>query len=192
MKRFTATVAIALVLFGCAPVHHVNPCALEHDRDDLNRALGNRRVLVELTARSPYARAVTLRAESVRVGADSTQMTVLREPSNTGAVFVEPTYGVRRDTTLGTHEVGRIHVTTRWPGVFTAIWRGLLVGAASGALFGAASYEEPDVLFGSPLESAGFGAVLFGVAGAGIGLLGGLLWGVTETYEFTASSPAEP
>jgi hypothetical protein len=192
VKRITAVVSIALILFGCAPVHRVNPIASELEREDLNRTLHGRRVSVDLVPSSPYGSTVTLRAEGIRVAADSTRMTVLRQPSNADAVFVEPTYGVRRDTTLGTHSVGRIRVRTRWPGALVGLLRGLLVGAASGAFIGAVSYEGPDLLFGSPVESAGFGAALLGTAGAGIGLIGGLLWGVTETYEFTVNPPEEP
>ena len=191
MKRITATATIALVLLGCAPIHRVNPVASEDQREDLNRALSDRRVSVELTSSSPYSGAVTLRAERVRVGADSTRMTVLREPSNPDAVLAEPTYGVRRDTTLSTHDLGRIHVRTRWPGMFTASLRGLLVGAAFGAVIGAVSYEGPDLILGSPVQAAGFGAALLGVVGAGVGLIGGLVWGVTETYEFTWNPPEE-
>jgi hypothetical protein len=188
MRRIVAMIAIALVLFGCAPVHRVNPVGSASDRDDVNRALQGRRASIELATSVPPRPSVVLRGESVRVEADSTRMTVLRRPSEITALIGEPTYGARRDTTLSTRDMARVSVRRRWSGAVLGHLRGLLVGASAGAVLGFVSYGEPDLIVGSRADAAGIGAVLLGVVGAGVGLVGGSIWGATEVYDFDAAS----
>ena len=96
----------------------------------------------------------------------------------------EPIYRVRRDTTLRTSVIGRVLVRRSPSGAILGLLRGALWGAGAGALLGAVTYGGPDLIVDSPAVAAGLGAIVFGIAGAGVGLVGGLILGATEVYEF--------
>ena len=189
MRRAVALVASALILSGCAPVHRINPVVSEREREDLNRTLQGRRVSVELAGSMSHEPGVKLRAESVCVAADSTSMTLLREPADITALIGEPAYRVRRDTTLSTCAIRTVSFRSSWPGATQGLLRGFLTGAAAGAVLGVATFRGADLITGSRIEAAGLGAAVVGLAGAGVGLIGGLIRGGTEVYEFAETRP---
>jgi hypothetical protein len=111
-------------------------------------------------------------------------MTLLREPGDVSALMGEPVYRVKRDTTVSTTAIRTVSVRRSWPGAIQGLARGFLVGGITGAVFGFAAYEGPDLIIDSAVSSAGIGAAVLGLAGSGVGFIGGLIWGAEEVYEF--------
>ena len=73
MRRFVALVAVASLLSGCAHVRRINPSSAT-ELDDLNRRLHSREASIELVTEVTYREGAKLRAERVRVRADSTSL----------------------------------------------------------------------------------------------------------------------
>jgi len=188
-NRIIVVLAVVIALSGCAYVHRIDPVASGTDLEDLNRALSGRRVSVELMGSVANRHGATLHAESVLVAADSTSMTLLREPSDIEALWGEPSYGVRRDTTLSTSAIHRLSITRPGPGVVRGLRRGFLIGATVGAVVGAVSFKGPDLILDSRAVSAGFGAAILGVTGAGVGSIVGAIVGGPEVYDFAVTPP---
>ncbi len=184
-RRLVAFVAVASVLSGCAHVHRIDPVASGPELDELNRGLQRREVSVELVSSVPYRPGVKLRAESVRVAADSTSMTLLREPSDVEALWGKPRYGVKRDTTLSTSAIIRVTISNRFRGALDGALIGLGIGGTGGALWGAATGESPDLGPPSASKGAAFNGVLFGVLGLVVGLVYGVVAGSSDVYDFT-------
>ncbi len=189
-RKIVAAVAVASVLSGCAHVQRIDPVASGPELDDLNRALQGQRVSVELVSKVPHRLGVTLSAESVRVAADSTFLILLCEPSDASALWGEPSYGVKRDTTLSTSAISRVTATSRLRGALEGALVGLGIGGAGGALWGAATGQSPDLGPPSAGKGAAFNGVFFGVLGLIVGLVYGVVVGSKDVYDFT-EGPAE-
>jgi uncharacterized protein YcfJ len=116
-KRIVAIVAVASVLCGCAHVHPAGPVVPGPPLDDLNRALRNRELTVELSTST-----TGLKAESVSVMPDSISMTLCS--------------GARRDTTVSAREVRTITATSHARGAVDGALLGFAVGGARGAAVG--------------------------------------------------------
>ena len=179
-RKIVAVVAVASLLSGCTHVHRIDPVASGPELDDLNRALQRRRVSVEAVGSVPHRRHVKLRAEGVRVAADSTSLIVLREPSEISGLWGEPRYGVKRDTTLSTSAIRRMTATTRLQGAVDGAVVGLGMGVALGAILGATG---PKGLLTTG-EAAAAGGLILGALAAGVGLVVGATVGSREVYDF--------
>jgi hypothetical protein len=184
-RRLVAVVAVASILSGCAHVHRIDPVASGPELDELNRALQGKRISVELVSKVSHGLGVKLNAESVRVAADSTSLTLLREPSDVEALWGKPGYGVKRDTTLSTSAISRMTITNRLRGALDGALIGLGIGGTGGALWGAATGESPDLGPPSASKGAAFNGVLFGVLGLVVGLVRGVVVGSSDVYDFT-------
>jgi outer membrane murein-binding lipoprotein Lpp len=182
-SRIVAAVAVASVLSGCAHVHRIDPVASGSDLEDLNRAVQRRQVSVELVSSVPHRAGVTLRAEGVRVGADSTSLTLLLEPSEVSALWGEPSYGANRDSTLSTSAISRVTTRNRLRGAFDGVLVGLGVGVALGAVVGAV-LATSDPWFGPVEEAIPASGLFFGIVGTGVGLVTGAIVGSREAYDF--------
>jgi hypothetical protein len=179
IRRAVAALAAVSILSGCAHIHQVDPVASESDREDLNRAVRDRLVSVEVPHGVPHRRPVSMRAESVRVGADSTSLTLLLEPGDISALWGEPEYGARRDTTLWTSAITRMTTTNRFRGALDGTLLGLGMGAAFGVVMGLAADDW------WPAEArVTVGAIIFGTIGTGAGLVVGAMVGARDTFEF--------
>ena len=180
MKRIIVVVTAACFLCGCSHVHRVDPVGSARERDDLNRVVRDRQVSVELSERTQNGLGPRLAAESVRVGVESTSLSLLLEPGDVSALWGEPSYAASRDITLSTSTIRRMTIRSRTRGVLDGAVLGLVAGASLGALLGAAL---SDPWFGRS-GTAAIGAQVFGIAGTGVGLVTGAILGSRETYEF--------
>ena len=179
-RRILTLVAIASIFSGCAHVHRVDPTLPQAELDCLNRAIQNRRVSVELAGGTPSRAPARLRAEGVHVAADSTALTLLREPSEVEALWGEPRYAVRQDTVLNTLAIARLSTTSRSRGALDGTLLGLGIGVAIGALLGL-RMDDP-----APADArAVYGGFFCGVLGTGIGLVVGIGSGSTHVFDFT-------
>jgi hypothetical protein len=180
-RRIVAAVAVASVLSGCAHVHRIDPALAGPELGELNRALERRRASVEVLHSVPHRLPVKLRAERVRVAADSTHLTLLLEPGDIEAMWGEPAYGVRRDTTLCTSTITRVTTTNRLRGTLDGTLLGLGIGLAFGAVLGSL-IDDP-----WPAETrAMIGGLFFGMVGTGAGLATGAIVGSREVYVFVS------
>jgi hypothetical protein len=189
-RRLVALVAVASVLSGCAHVHRIDPAASGPELDDLNRHLQHREVSVELVSSAAYRPGVSLRAESVRVAADSTSLSLLHEPGDISALLElgEAKYSARRDITLGTSAIGRVSTRNRFRGALDGALIGLGIGGTGGALWGAATGESPYLGPPSAAKGAAFNGVVFGVLGLAVGLVYGAILGSRDVYALTEGS----
>jgi hypothetical protein len=185
VRRIVAVVAVASVLSGCAHVHRIDPVASGSELDELNRALQRKRVSVELVSSVPHRLGGKLFAESVHVAADSTSLTLLREPGDVEALWSRPSYGVKRDTTLSTSAISRMTITNIFRGALDGALIGLGIGGTGGAVWGAATGESPDLGPPSASKGAAFNGVVFGMLGLVVGLVCGVVVGSKDVYDFT-------
>ena len=179
-RRIVALLTVMSVLSGCTHIHRIDPVGSESDLQDLNRALQRRSVSVELPHRAPHGLPVTVRAERVHVDADSTSLTLLLDPGDMLALWGDPSYVTKRDTTLSTSAIIRMTTTNRFRGALDGTLKGLGIGVAFGALFGLV-IGDPSL---STEETVAMGAIAFGAIGIGTGLAVGAMVGATHTFEF--------
>ena len=168
VRRVVAAIAVGAVLSGCAHVHRIDPVASTPQRESLNLALQGRRVSMELVSTEQRPFGATLRAERVRVAADSTSLTLLR--------------GAKRDSTLSTSAISSITITSRLRGALHGLGLGFAVGATIGAVIGVGEAGEGNDF--STGESVGFGVVVLGILGSAPGLVIGAIVGAREVYDF--------
>ena len=184
MRRFVALVAVASVLSGCAHVHRVNPASAT-ELDDLNRHLHNRETSIELISDATYREGVKLRAERVRVQADSTSLFLLRERGDVLALaeLGLSKYSSESEVALGTSEVDRVSTRNRPRGAFDGALIGLMIGGTGGAIWGAATGESPSLGPPSATEGAIFNGLLFGFLGLVAGTVFGGIVGSIDVYD---------
>ena len=166
--------ALFVAVFGCSHVHVADPVRSEEDLRAVNDAVRGRRTLVEVRPSGVVGRGRALVAEGVRVGAETTGLTLLLEPVKATALWGTRAYGARRDTTLSTSSISRITFTNRVRGAIDGIFVGSAIGAAFGAIVAG---NDPWI----PRDVGGF---VFGVIGCGLGATTGLMRGSTETFDF--------
>ena len=177
VRRVLTLVGVACVLSGCAHVHRIDPASSDADREELNQTLEGRQARVELRASQRHPFGAALVAENVRVGVDSTLLTVLRDPGDITSVLGRPRYAAGQDTTLMTSAILRISTHSGLRGIRDGAFVGALAGAAFGAILGAFANDS---WFGPGEYALGFG-----VLGVGVGSLIGGVRGSTEIHEFS-------
>jgi hypothetical protein len=189
-RRLVALVAVASVLSGCAHVHQIDPAASGAVLDDLNRHLQHREVSVELVSSAPYRAGASLRAENVRVAADSTSLSLLHGRDDVSALLYlgAPKYSARRDITLRTSAISRVSARNRFRGALDGALIGLGIAGTGGVLWGAATGQSPDLGPPSAAKGAAFNGVFFGVLGLAVGLVCGAIFGSRDVYAFAEMS----
>jgi len=178
-RRMIALVAIACILSGCAHTHRVDLAGPEPDLEDVNRVVRGRRASVELVGVSRNGLPRRLPAEGITVGGESTSLTLLSEPQEVQALWGEPSYAARKDTTIGTASIARLSITSRPRGALDGGLLGLALGIAGGALLGL-RIDDPASDFARASLGGFFGAIF----GTGIGLAFGIGLGSTHVFEF--------
>jgi len=184
MKRVMAVLAAATMLSGCTHVHPSDPTAPGLRLEDLNQSLEGRTVSVTLLDGTEFG------AASVVVRVDTTSLVPQGEPS------WKPPTRAALGRAFPTSEVESLTVTQRGRGAFEGGMLGLLIGAVAGAVVGAASYEPSSGDFESGPGSSGEAAVgyglIFGVVGAGVGLVAGASVGSSDVYDLTEAPEDRP
>jgi hypothetical protein len=151
-----------------------DPVGSGEDLEAVNEAVRGRRTQVDVRPSRLAGRGRVVVAEGVRVGAETTGLTLLLEPVKANALWGTHTYGARRDTTLSTSAISRITFTSRVRGAIDGIFVGSAIGAAFGAIVAG---NDPWI----PRDVGGF---VFGVIGCSLGATTGLMRGSRETFEF--------
>ena len=166
--------ALFFAVFGCSHVHVVNPVGSQEDLRAVNDAVRGRRTSVEVRPSRLAGRGRVLVAEGVRVGAETTGLTLLLEPVEVNALWGKNAYSAWRDTTISTQSVNRVTFANRGRGAIDGIFVGSAIGAAFGAI----------VAGNDPWVPRDLGAVVFGAIGCGLGATTGLMRGSKETFDF--------
>ena len=184
MRRFVALVAVASVFSGCAHVRRVNPSSAT-ELDDLNRRLHGREASIELVSDVTYREGTKLRAERVRVWADSTSLLLLPERGDVLALakLGLSKYSSESEIALRTSEVDRVSTRSWLRGAFDGALIGLMIGGTGGAIWGAATGESPSLGPPSASEGAVFNGLLFGFVGLAAGAVFGGIMGSTDVYD---------
>ncbi len=172
-QRFIVALSTALLFAGCAHVRPADPTAVGVDLDDINARLAGQMARVRL------ADDTELIAHDVRISTESVFFRPQRFP------HLESPWPTREVRELPISEVHSIEVTRRSRGAADGALIGTGVGILAGAAIGAAINEADEAPIWSNETGALVGSVVFGVLGAGVGLVVGVGLGSTEVFDLT-------
>ena len=162
-----------LMLAGCAHVRPADPTAAGVDLDHINGRLAGRMARVRLMDDTELV------ANDVRISVGSVLFRPQRFP------HLESPWPSREVRELPISEVRSIEVTNRSRGAGDGALIGTCVGVLAGAAIGAAINEADEAPIWSNETGALVGGVVFGVLGAGVGLVVGVGMGSTEVFDLT-------